>query len=113
MNYKVTFIRKTLVYLAQIVLAIVGLFVLFHVLPTGHDTYPLPTAPITATMPEATTPPIEGEPGFDCRINGNHVCGPGSGQPAGCYVNGVMSVPWTNYTDPKLDPLWAQYNPPC
>lgn len=114
---KRTFAYKTAVYFIQITLVIVGLFLLWHLLPTQHDTYPdrVPEAPITATLPEATTPAAatEDDPGWDCRTRGNHVCGPGSNHAAGCYSGGVLIVAWTNYTDPKLDPLWAQYNPPC
>ncbi len=43
--------------------------------------------------------PDEDQPGWDCRKQGNGVCGPGADHPAGCYVRsgkraGVMIRPW-------------------
>lgn len=71
-----------------------------------------PTAP-TAAPPAPTRQPKEDDPGFDCRTQGNRICGPGAGFPAGCYRDGVIVIPWTNYTDPKSDPLYGQFTSPC
>lgn len=76
---------------------------------TGSDRESeLPATP----LPSATAP-AEDSAGFDCAINGNHVCGPGSQHKAGCYRDGVLVIPWTNFEHPRLDPLWAKREPPC
>lgn len=56
--------------------------------------------------------PAEDEPGFDCRMHGNRICGPGSEYPAGCYRDGALVVPWSDYREdehgnPSGDPLWG------
>lgn len=78
----------------------------------------LPTATVTETITvPATTAPeriTEDSGKWDCRTRGNRVCGPTkSGPKAGCYRGGVLVIPWTNYTNPKLDPLWGQVISPC
>jgi len=55
----------------------------------------------------------EDQAGWSCTTMGNHVCGPKSGAPAGCYSNGQLVIPWTNYTNPKADPLYGQLTAPC
>lgn len=49
----------------------------------------------------------EDDEGFDCRYQGNHICGPGSAHEAGCYSGGVLVERW-NETD-----HYGQVNPPC
>lgn len=68
-----------------------------------------PTRP--AEMPEAH----DGDPGFNCATDGNHVCSPDNpeGLAAGCYDDGALVVPWTRFDDPHADPLYAQYTSPC
>lgn len=77
---------------------------------TGHD-------PVTVPEPSpklAPTPALaEDDPGWDCRTRGNHVCGPDSDHPAGCYRDGSLVVAWRNYDNPRLDPLWARLTAPC
>lgn len=93
---------------------IVGVAATACFLPQPADP-PTPDEP-TIVLPAVhgtPKPPVEGEPGFDCRTQGNRICGPGSNFPAGCYNDGVRVIPWTNYTDPKLDPLWAKLQSPC
>lgn len=64
----------------------------------GDDTTPqateAPSATTTTSTLAALPEPHEDEPGFDCRIHGNDVCGPGSGVVAGCYYAGELVVPW-------------------
>lgn len=57
----------------------------------------------------------EDSSGWSCAVNGNRVCGPGNpeGAPAGCYVDDSLVVPWTEYSDPHADRLWAQLEAPC
>lgn len=80
---------------------------------------PLPRATTpTATIapprtPWSTPPPKEDEAGFDCRSQGNRICGPGSGHDAGCYNNGVRVIAWSNYRNPKKDFLWGRATSPC
>lgn len=107
---------KGLLWIGLMGAGIITLLALNH----GHDpSEPLPETTVTQTvpvpLPEATTVPAiaEDDPKWKCQTQGNHICGPGSGAPAGCYSGGVLVIPWTNYTDPHADPLWAQLNPPC
>jgi hypothetical protein len=74
---------------------------------TTTDTNP------TGTVIHGTPKPAEDNPGFDCRTQGNRICGPGTSFPAGCYSGGSLVIPWTNYLNPRLDPLWAQVESPC
>ena len=105
-------------------------------LPGATKTIKLPSATKTRYLPQATKtiiqkvpqatkvapkkvapskrPPLEDEAGFDCRTQGNRVCGPdGSQFPAGCYRGGVRVIAWSNYSNPRLDPLWGQVKSPC
>jgi len=46
---------------------------------------------------QATTGPMEDEPGWSCVDDGNRICGPGNanGAPVGCYdEGGVLVAPW-------------------
>jgi hypothetical protein len=73
---------------------------------------PLPETP--KPLPVATShSPAEDDADWDCARNGNRICGPKSGHPAGCYRDGVLIIPWTNYADPKSDPLYGQMESPC
>ncbi|MGE2717578.1 hypothetical protein ACQI4L_26245 [Mycolicibacterium litorale] len=49
-----------------------------------------------ASAPAFAQPITEDSPAWDCRINGNGVCGPDNAQgvQAGQYVNGQL-VPWS------------------
>lgn len=40
--------------------------------------------------------PREDDPGFDCRIHGNEVCGPTGEHTPGCYRDGVLVMPWSD-----------------
>lgn len=74
----------------------------------------LPQTTVTQPLPTATHVAVtEDDPGWNCTTQGNRICGPGSGHPAGCYSGGVLVIPWTNYTSPRSDPLWAQVKSPC
>jgi hypothetical protein len=66
----------------------------------------------TKKAPKATT---EDSPGWDCRTQGNHICGPNApgGHAAGCYRAGVRVIAWSNYSTPRKDPLWGQVHSPC
>jgi len=57
----------------------------------------------------ASADPAEDSPRFSCAVHGNHVCGPGAPgkAPAGFYVDGKMTVAWTDYVRPWRDPLNA------
>jgi hypothetical protein len=77
---------------------------------TTTKTLPQATKTITKKVPQATT---EDDPGFDCRTQGNRICGPGLAIPAGCYRGGVRVIAWSNYSHPQLDPLWGQVKSPC
>jgi hypothetical protein len=75
---------------------------------------PQATKTITKKVPSVTkSHPAEDDPGFDCRTQGNRICGPGLAIPAGCYRNGVRVIAWTNYSDPRKDPLWGKVISPC
>lgn len=63
--------------------------------------------------PAAADEPAEDSPQFSCMTNGNRICGPGSGSPAGCYHGGVLVIPWSNYTHPEADQLYGQFTAPC
>jgi hypothetical protein len=57
----------------------------------------LAVATVTLAAPvSAVSGPTEDSPGWDCRVHGNRVCGPGNGQgvPAGDY-----STRWLDYSD--------------
>lgn len=41
----------------------------------------------------------EDSPGWDCRLDGNQICGPGNGVQAGQYEAGKL-VPWPHMTVP-------------
>lgn len=66
----------------------------------------------TKSVPKAIT---EDDPGFDCRTQGNHICGPHApgGHEAGCYRGGHLIIAWSNYSSPRKDPLWGQVHSPC
>jgi hypothetical protein len=54
-------------------------------------------ATVTLAAPvSAVSGPTEDSPGWDCRVHGNRVCGPGNAQnvPAGDY-----STRWLDYSD--------------
>jgi len=90
--------------------------------PYAGESTPLPSATKSPTpkilpkatkkVPKATT---EDDPGFDCRMQGNHICGPGApgGHQAGCYRGGRLIIAWSNYSSPRKDPLWGQVHSPC
>jgi len=116
MNY----LGRTMHYLIRIVA--VGIFVVIVLNVMHHftgESAPVPTtttAIVTpAPLPTATTPSAvtEDSAGWNCATQGNHICGPNSGHPAGCYHGGQLVIPWTNYTNPRLDPLWARLTAPC
>lgn len=88
--------------------------------PYAGESTPLPQATKTPspakTLPKATTKAkTEDSPGWDCRTQGNHICGPHApgGHEAGCYRDGVRVIAWSNYRSPRKDPLWAQMKSPC
>jgi len=58
-------------------------------------------------------PVQEDSPSWSCQTMGNRVCGPGGAAPAGCYSGGALVIPWSNYADPKSDPLYGQLTAPC
>ena len=39
---------------------------------------------------------VEDDPGWNCTVDGNHVCGPdnGNGVTPGRYVDGALAEPW-------------------
>jgi len=51
----------------------------------------------------------EDDPTWGCAVNGNHICGPNNGNQmiAGCYENGKLIIPWTNFDNPKDDKLYG------
>jgi hypothetical protein len=53
--------------------------------------------------------PAEDSSRWSCAVHGNHICGPGAPghAPAGFYVDGKMTVAWTDYDHPWRDPLDA------
>lgn len=111
-------LRKTLVTFTAVtaLLGVMGFSnVLGHRAQNFYLTPPQPTLPAETESPIHGTPkpPAEDDPGFDCRTQGNRICGPGSSFPAGCYRDGVRVIPWTNYTDPKADRLYGQFTSPC
>lgn len=50
--------------------------------------------PTTAAVPTVQAEPQEDDPAFDCRIHGNDICGPTGEFEAGCYSDGVLTIPW-------------------
>jgi len=63
---------------------------------------------------EGKRPPAEDEPGFDCRTQGNRICGPsGSKYTPGCYRDGRLVIAWVNFKNPEADPLYGQVKSPC
>lgn len=102
--------------------ALVGSFAFaMFLLSTGGFSHPSSTTtePTTATVvhkayKQPPAPPIitEDSPGFDCRYNGNHICGPGNSNhvKAGLYNrNGKMALTWRELKDWGI---W-NYGPPA
>jgi hypothetical protein len=61
------------------------------------DNSPIPASEVYASIVPDADAAMEDEPGFDCRTQGNGVCGPGSVNPApGCYNRntGAFIAPW-------------------
>lgn len=60
-------------------------------------------------------PPAEDEAGFDCRTQGNRICGPGGKviHTPGCYRDGKLVIAWSNFKNPEADPLYGQVKSPC
>lgn len=84
--------------------------------PVEHPQVDSGRTPVGA--PQSERQPQEDEAGWSCMTNGNRICGPGSGAPAGCYRDGELVIPWTRYDldqygNPSSDPLWAQLKSPC
>lgn len=96
---------------------LVGIVVTLSAKPTPVAYVQAP-AQTTAVVNKAYVqpPPVpvitEDSPGFDCRFNGNHICGPGNPQhvKAGLYNrSGKLALTWREVKDWGI---W-QYGPPA
>lgn len=75
----------------------VGAALVFGML-VGYNYNPddTPTA-LTQQVPTVeVAEPREDDPGFDCRVHGNEVCGPTAEYTPGCYRDGVLVMPWSD-----------------
>jgi hypothetical protein len=56
----------------------------------------LALAGVTGVGTAQAHPGHEDEPGWDCTVDGNRVCGPGNanGVAPGCYADGALVTPW-------------------
>lgn len=68
----------------------------------------LPAGPAMIAAAEAAPVVQEDDPGWDCRVDGDRVCGPTNvqGVPAGLYAGGQLVAPWEPawYGHPELVP---------
>lgn len=56
----------------------------------------VPVGPILIAQAQAQPAVTEDDPGWDCRVQGDRVCGPTNdqGMPAGLYSNGSLVAAW-------------------
>jgi hypothetical protein len=82
--------------------------------PVAYVQVPEQTTAVVTKAYTGPTPPVitEDTPGFDCRYNGNHICGPGNSNhvKAGLYNrNGKLALTWRELKDWGI---W-KYGPPA